>query len=409
MKRLALLAMVCWSVGGHAQEMSNLPSTTMSPSAPAGAAPGAPASPYYPGMPQPQAPATTSPTTGGPGTKPGEKSGLILTDDFSGSDVGEVSVAPGGPPTEVPETYVVVKGDTLWDLSSRYYRNAWAWPKLWSYNPAITNPHWIYPGDVIRLVPPGGGPAPAPAPATAATEPRKIQGGMRPGGVYLRQTGFVEPGELAQAGRIVGSKEEKIMLATLDEAYVEYTRDKPFQVGERYTVYHPTHVVKHPLTGKTLGHMVEILGEGEVRAVTDGRIARVAIVDSTNPIERGWLIGPLKRQFKLVDPRTDRTDQQGVIVATLQPRNLIGAENIVFVDRGKDDGVELGNRFIVVRRGDGYQPVLAKGPVDDRRFPRETIAEILVVDLRDHLSTGFVMKSTKEARVGDRVEARKGY
>ena len=56
----------------------------------------------------------------------------------------------------------------------------------------------------------------------------------------MRQTGFVEPGELKQAGKIVGSKEEKLMLGTLDEAYVEFKRDKPFQVGERYTVYRPT-------------------------------------------------------------------------------------------------------------------------------------------------------------------------
>ena len=64
---------------------------------------------------------------------------------------------------------------------------------------------------------------------------------------------------------------------------------------------------------------------------------------------------------------------------------------------------------MVTRRGDGYQPLLAKGPVDDRRFPRENIAEIIVVDLRDHLATGFVTYSTKEARVGDRVEARRGF
>ena len=43
---------------------------------------------------------------------------------------------------------------------------------------------------------------------------------------------------------------------------------------------------------------------------------------------------------------------------------------------------------MVTRRGDGYQPLLAKGPMDDRRFPRETIGEIVVVDLRDHLATG---------------------
>ena len=117
--------------------------------------------------------------------------------------------------------------------------------------------------------------------------------------------------------------------------------------------------------------MVEIFGEGEVRAVTDGKIARVAIVDAVNPIERGFLVGPLKRQFKIVQPVTNKSDLQGLVVATLHPRELIGAENIVFVDRGKEDGVEIGNRFIVTRRGDGYQPILASGPMDDRRFPRE--------------------------------------
>ena len=60
----------------------------------------------------------------------------------------------------------------------------------------------------------------------------------------------------------------------------------------------------------------------------------------------------------------------------------------MFLDRGKDDGVEIGNRFMVTRRGDGYQPLLSKGPMDDRRFPRETIAEIVVVNLRDHIATG---------------------
>jgi nucleoid-associated protein YgaU len=46
----------------------------------------------------------------------------------------------------VPESYVIQRGDTLWDLSSRYLDSPWYWPKLWSYNPQVENPHWIYPG-----------------------------------------------------------------------------------------------------------------------------------------------------------------------------------------------------------------------------------------------------------------------
>ena len=411
MKRILLVAGLALAGDVRAQTTSNLPSTETSsttqglPTTQTQAAPPpGQRGGWYPGMPlpPPEKPA------GAADDKEKKRTGLFVNDE-GGGEVGDFAAEnmPAGPP---PDTHVVVKGDTLWDLSARYYRNAWGWPKLWALNPQITNPHWIYPGDLVRLVTPGGAPAAVPT-AAADTGPRRIQGGAPrgPNGVFLRQTGFVEPGELKQAGRIVGSKEEKLMLGTLDEAYVDYTKEKPFQVGERYTVYHPTFAVKHPVTGKVLGHMVEILGEAEVRAVTDGHIARVGIVDSVDPIGRGDLVGPLRRQFKVVPSVTNKADHLGVVVTTLQPRDLIATEHILFIDIGKDEGVEIGNRFQVTRRGDGYIPLLAKGPVDDKRYPRENIAELIVVDLRDHLSTGIVTKSIKETRVGDRVEARRGY
>ncbi len=49
----------------------------------------------------------------------------------------------------IPERYVVRRGDTLWDVTGRFYGNPWEWPRVWSYNPEITNPHWIYPLDQI--------------------------------------------------------------------------------------------------------------------------------------------------------------------------------------------------------------------------------------------------------------------
>jgi hypothetical protein len=409
-----------WAAPAFAQGTSDL-----QPSAPAPPPGGNPYA-FQPGMPLPTpagaaaaepgaagaAPARGAPVRGSV-SKAGDKpAGRVITDDYPGADDRQPEgsdVGGGGDPTG--QTHVVKKGDTLWDISATYFRSPFAWPKLWAFNPSITNPHWIYPGDIVRLSAPGAMPVAATPEPPPADTGRKVQAPtLAPAtGLFLRQTGFVEPGELEQSGKILASREEKLLLATLDEAYVEFNKSKPLRVGERYTIYREMRQVKHPTSKKRLGDIVQIFGEVEVKSITEGNIARVLIIDSLDPIERGFRVGPLRRQFKMVEPRPDDQDLAGLIVATLYPRKMVGNEMLVFIDRGKKDGVVVGNRFLVVRRGDGYQPLLASGPVDDRRFPRETVAEMIIIDVRESLSTGFVQRAIKEARIGDRVEARKGF
>ena len=47
--------------------------------------------------------------------------------------------------------YTIQKGDTLWDISEHFFDSAWVWPDVWEKNEQIANPHWIYPGEQIRL------------------------------------------------------------------------------------------------------------------------------------------------------------------------------------------------------------------------------------------------------------------
>ena len=407
MKRTLAAWILVTSATAFAQTVSDLMPT------PEPAAPGR-NSMYIPGMPLPSSSAAPETLTGTlldappkekKGFNIGYDDGFNTSNDYSRDDT-EVSA----PVDRNAELHVVKKNDTLWSVAGSYLGSPWHWPKLWALNPSITNPHWIFPGDVLRLR--AGDPAVATPTPDQPKRESKLTSTPRAQtvtGFFLRQTGFIEPNELETSGKIIASKEEKLMLATDDEAYVEYKKGSTPKVGERLSIYRPDRVMRHPTSGKKLGYVVQIYSDAEVISVTSGKIARIKLRDSMDPSERGYRVGPLRRQFKIVESKRDGSPIEGVIIDTLQlAAGLVGTDMLIFLDRGRKNGLDVGNRLLITRRGDGYVPILSKGPIDNKTFPRETIGEILIVDVRDALSTGIVTKSVKEARVGDRVETRTG-
>jgi hypothetical protein len=357
---------------------------------------------------------------------------------------------PGRGAVPPPDTYTIRPGDTLWDLSGRFLNNPWYWPKIWSYNPEVTNPHWIYPGNLLRFYPSaeegparvepllpvaaGEGAPPdaleeedeftaprdledlsradmAEPPSAEEREAVAVSGPYKIGRVtgraqMARRDSFVTPRELAESGAITAAFEEKLLLATLDKAYARFQDSASVKPGETYVVYRTAGDIRHPVTHELLGYQSVILGAARVVAVDD-KAASLVIVQANDVIERGAMLGPwTDKFFRRVEPTPNGQPLQGLIVGG-QTRVVtqFGEQQVVYVDRGEKDGVREGNTFTVVRSGDLYGEPPDR-PTWDATLPKEDIGQLLVVDVKERASTALVMKSVKELFVGDRVELR---
>ncbi|HEY2902725.1 MAG TPA: LysM domain-containing protein [Polyangia bacterium] len=343
-------------------------------------------------------------------------------DDNNSGDDDTGEARRDGAEGRMPDTHVVKKGDTLWSICDSYFHDPWRWPKVWAQNPDITNPHWIFPGQNIKLgaishVTPGAvsddasGDGASGDKRTERVRIVRAAGSTSIDNGMLREVGFVDTHELSFAGTINGSREEKILLASGDQAYVEFSQARPLKAGERFTVYKvdETNPVKEPGSSLTIGYIVRMYGDITIDTLTDRPVASATLVNLIEPVERGYRVGPIFKQFKAVAPRKNEISTTARVVAAIQPNLLIAQNMFVVLNRGTRHGVELGNRFIIIRQGDGYRPRMENWNDMDHRFPPDSVAELLIVDVREETAMGWVSQGNREIRIGDVADMQKGY
>lgn len=325
-----------------------------------------------------------------------------------------------------PEFHIVQQGDTLWDISGYYLTDPYLWPKLWSWNDHVTNAHWIFPGDRIRLFDPfGQGPAVADEPRLRFSKtrvPKRV--GDNP--VLLTQTAFVDATQFDSAMTVIGGGDAKAMLATLDTVYMDYDKASPPIPGERLVIYAPQEAI-YDLKGKEiLGYVVEVVGDVEVETVAR-KAVEGTISSAVNPVERGFKVGPLRRRFRRVDPIPADRAGSGIVVATLNNTSTIsiaksrrsrrlrgkgendvlsGEEQFVIVNMGEAEGVREGNVLEVVRKGDAYTKKRVFNIPYEDGWPRRVIGALVVVQVLPHTSLAVTTFSRREFERGDHVELR---
>ncbi len=327
---------------------------------------------------------------------------------------------------EVPDFHIVQRGDTLWDISEYYLTDPYLWPKLWSWNDHVTNAHWIFPGDRIRLYDPfsprGTEPEDPGLAFSKTRTPKRV--GQDP--VLLTQTAFVDASQFETAMTVIGGSDAKVMMSTLDTVYLDYDKSNPPISGERLVVYAPQEQIYDLKGKKVLGWVVDVVGDVEIETIAR-KAVEGTVSTALNPIERGYKVGPLRRRFRRVDPVPADQASSGLVVATLNNTGpipikksrrskrlrgrgendvLAGEEQFVIVNLGEGDGVEEGNVLEVVRKGDAYTPDrVFKIPYEDG-WPRRVVAALIVVQVLEDTSLAMTTFSRREIERGDHVELR---
>jgi len=321
--------------------------------------------------------------------------------------VGGIAIAQGGLPEPKGGVtiYVVKPGDTLWDISKRFYGNPLLWPRLWELNPAIDNPHKIFPGDVISLRssqgPQPGIPVVKIAPETIVDPLKDI--GAPPSVYYYSQggqEGFILPDEWEHMGTILSSDPPKILLADGDTVFTNVGTMDGVQSGDIFTIFRTSKPVLHPFTGRRIGYKVAILGELEIKDVRGKRMSTAMITNSFREITRGARIRPHERFVKEVVIKKGTGIANGLVVETENNIDLAGQGDIVYIDVGKADSVVPGNTFtIYTHLRKAYDPDLG----DDVTIPPVVKGKLIVFDVEENASTALILKSARQIEIGDPI------
>lgn len=320
--------------------------------------------------------------------------------------------------TKELKDYTVMKGDTLWGISKTELNDPFMWPAIWKENRDIENPRWIHPGQIIKipvyLVQKDKNkeetvtepvPQEQASPATVEEEVKKeevkvvtyplFKENLIMAGGYIAESipvvgqvcdcpseKIVSP-KVSGVGQVADSPSGMTLYGNGDILYVKM--NNPAKPGDKYYVINVSEPVKHPITGNTVGYVITISGIVEILEIKDGD-AMAKVTRCFGEISQGDMLDvyydvkPLMNDGKFRSP-----DINGMIVAAARQMMVHSSLDVVYIDKGKKDGIEPGDRFKIMA-------------VDTHAVPNGTIQ---VISCKDHTATAIIQSSNAPVTPGN--------
>ncbi len=311
---------------------------------------------------------------------------------------------------KAPARYVVVPGDTLWGISARFLKDPWRWPEIWGMNKAqIRDPQWIYPGDVIVLGIENG--KPRLGIESGGTEKKLETVRLTPGirirdlgraipsiplsaiGPFLSKMRIVDGKVWDDAPEIVASEGNREIMGTGNFGYVKGLQGD----GISWDIYGNPRELKDPASGKTLGLQVDYLGSAKL--VRAGKPAKIEVVHSVVEIGTGARLLPaMEPSVTHFVPHAPDGMVRGIIFPQSDGYADIGQNDVVAIDLGKNEGLELGDVLAVYHSEDK-----GMSGEEGQALPPERIGLVMVFRIYDKVSFALVVSSERTIHAGDTV------
>ncbi|RUO56725.1 LysM peptidoglycan-binding domain-containing protein [Pseudidiomarina homiensis] len=313
---------------------------------------------------------------------------------------------------DAPQEYVVKKGDTLWDISAMYLNDPWHWPELWRVNSDIANPHLIYPGDRLLLSWVNG----RPQLSRKVTKTLDPEGKLEPKGnpIPTFDRAALEPfldghhialrGEISRMPQIVGDNRGAPRINGMAPVFIKgnVELDRKYRVFTQVDSFGDQVLLRDVAGVRVNLHHVDLI-EGE-------------LISPEREIRRGDVIlQPQNTDLPDIIVPTNGAPVDGHVVGSLNARNKHGKYDMVVLDKGAADGVEIGQMFQAIRPGvrvfmDGEKPEFVNlyKPYDDisrkwrdtLRLPDQAGAELLIVKTFPNMSMAMVVEAHEWFEVG---------
>ncbi len=327
---------------------------------------------------------------------------------------------------DAPDRHVVVKGDTLWDISAKFFKDPWKWPHIWGFNKdTIKDPHWIYPGDVIYLDRNKGtlnlGEAAA-GMAASGVSPTSASGVGETGGTvmlypsvrveqsshdaipsipasaigpFLSRPLIIEEDELKNAPTLIAARGEHVIIGNDDTAFVV---NLPTDKGDQWQIYRPGKTFVDPDTGEVLGIEAVYLGDAQVTHFA--KVSTVTITHAVQEINEGdRLVLHAEQDPSNYLPRAPESKISGSVISIYGGISQGGQNSIITLNKGARDGLQKGHVLALYHKGD-----VVTHDGNDYTLPDQRYGLVFVFRVFDKVSYALVMETRLPVQLLDSVK-----